>query len=120
MFEAQYVITQDGVSGITIFSPWFPRRGDRIRYTLDVVDGKNAKVAVTLFHKNSEDTGDGSTTGSSIASTVTVGRTDQEFTTGLKELVRYQFVVKADSNGTLGFVAFRMLPPIWFDAVSTT
>jgi hypothetical protein len=120
VFEAQYILTSSEDPGITIYSPWFPRRGDRIIYTIDIVDAIGAQITVKLFTKNSEDAGDGTDTTNAIGPTNTIGRSDSEFTSGLLELVRYQFVVTADSAGTLGWVAFRMLPPVWFDAASTT
>ena len=118
MFEAQYLMTKAS-AGLTIYSPWFPRQADNVRFNIDLDDVNGATLDIVLFHKNREDTGDGSTTGTSISALNTLGRTVAEFK-GLKEMVRYKFVVKADSNGTLGWILFRMLPPIWFDSVSTT
>lgn len=120
MFEAQYIMTKDADAGVTIYSPWFPRQGDQIRYTLDLVNADGATITVTLMHKNREDTGDGATTGSSIAATSSVGRSVVEFKTGLKEMVRYKFLVTAVIDGTVGWVAYRMLAPTWFDTVSGT
>jgi hypothetical protein len=118
MFEAQYLITDDEDVGIVVDSPWFPRQGDKIRYTLDLVQAVGATIQVGILHKNSEDTGDGGAAVSTITATSTLGRTGQEFATGLKELVRYQFTVKATGSPLPGYVLFRMLPPVWFDAVA--
>jgi hypothetical protein len=120
VFEAQYIITKSKQPGITIYSPWFPRRGDRIRYTIDIVDAIGAQITVKLFHKDTEDAGDGTDTTSAIGPTSTIGRSGVEFTRGLLELVRYQFVVTSDETNVPGYICFRMLPPVWFDAVSTT
>jgi hypothetical protein len=120
MFEAQYLWSTDEADGHSVFSPWFPRQGDCIRYTLDFIHKLNGspQIRVQLFHKNTEDTGDGSNTGSAIAFTSSdAQRHQQEFTSGLKELVRYKFTVKADSADVAQGILFRMLPPVWFDIV---
>ena len=55
MFEAQLLLK--GSSGTAVHSPWFPRQGDSVRCTLDVVSiGGAGTVTVTLFTKKSEDT----------------------------------------------------------------
>ena len=119
MFEAQYLFTRSSDPGLVIFSPWMARRGDRMRFTIDLDDVDDATIDVILFHKNTEDTGDGTTTGFAITALNTLGRTDAE-ANGLKELVRYKYVVKMDEGADLGRVLFRMLAPVWFDSVSTT
>src|ERR1051325_4318507 len=116
MFEAQYLFTRSSDLGLVIFSPWMARRGDRMRFTIDLDDVDDATIDVILFHKNTEDTGDGTTTGFAITALNTLGRTDSE-ANGLKELVRYKYVVKMDEGADLGRVLFRMLAPVWFDSV---
>ena len=117
MFEAQYLVTDDPRTGGSVDGPWFRRSADRIRYTLDLVDVTSATLEVALFHKNEEDPGNGSATGSAIAFTDTKGRSDAEFTSGLEELVRYRFTARVETDGDTGYVPFRMLSPVWFDAV---
>lgn len=117
MFEAQYLMTKNNTTGIVVFSPWFPRKGDNIQYAIDLIEAVGAKISVTLFTKNTEDPGDGTTTGSAISLTNTVGVTSEVLKQGVVELVRYQFNVVADASNTLGWVLFRMLSPVWFDSV---
>ena len=125
MFEAQYLMTKS-TEGESVFSPWFPRQGDCIRATLDVIQLSNATLVVEVFTKNSEDTNDGDNadsggTPTSITATGP-GRSTQEWsrtvatTIGLEELVRYKFTIKSE-DGSLAWVLFRMVPPAWFDAV---
>ena len=119
MFEAQLLI-----QGSTVFSPWFPRGGDNVTATLEVVEISSATLKVELFTKNSEDAGNGSNADSagtpiSISATAT-GRTSATWsqpttsTVSIKEMVRYKFTVTG--TGT-NWVLFRMLPPVWFDSV---
>ena len=120
MFQGQYLITKNFANGVMVYSPWMPRGGDNLRFTLDVADIVGGNLTVTAFHKNSEDTGDGSTTSTAIGPVTTVvpPRSDAEHL-GLKELVRYRFVFKASVDGTIGWVLFRMLPPVWFDTLNS-
>jgi hypothetical protein len=45
---------------ITRMSPWYPREGNVLPITLEVVQIAGAKLKVDLFKKPSEDVGDGS------------------------------------------------------------
>lgn len=54
MFEAQMLITTG--ADYSVYSPWFPRGGDNLRATLEVVKrGTAATVTVRIFTKNTED-----------------------------------------------------------------
>lgn len=117
MFQAQYLMTKESEGGRPVFSPWQQRGGDKIIYTIDIVEAVGATILVELFHKNSEDTGDGTSTGSSIGPTAVLDRTFKEFTGGLKELFRYKMTVFASTGGELGWVLSRMLPAVQFDSV---
>ena len=119
MFEAQ--LLKDGQ---TVYSPWFPRGGDNLRATLEVVDiqGTGATLTVSVFTKNSEDTSNGADADSSVSFIETdAGRVTKEWVAqgakGLKEMVRYKFAATATEDG---WVLFRMLTPVWFDAVALT
>ena len=120
MFEAQLVNCK--ATDVEIFSPWFPRGGDNVSVTLEVVDVDSATIEVELFTKNSEQSGDGVDTDSTNTVNIsrnTLGRTSKEWAPtdnanlSILEMVRYKFIVKADGN----WVLFRMLPPVWFDSV---
>ena len=121
MFGLQYLQTTDNDAGLTIFSPWFPRQSDKIWCTLEIADAINADFSVNVFHKNHEDTGDGSDAGPGTGGLLNLnaaGRNESEFD-GIKEMVRYQFVLKSQ-DGNHAAVLFRMLANVWFDSVSTT
>jgi hypothetical protein len=111
MFEAQVLF-----KGCTIYSPWFPRRGDNVRCTIDVDAISGATIEVRLFTKNTEDIGDGTDVDATVTlSLAATGRDTDEWPGGLEELVRYKFTVTGTNN--YDWVLFRMLPPVWFDAV---
>ena len=114
MFEAQMLISNG--TGYAVYSPWFPRGGDNLRATLEVVNRVGtATVTVRVFTKNAEDVGDGSEAGSSLSiSGGAAGRSVAEWAGVTKQLVRYKFTVGGtDGNWTI----FRMLAPVWFDSV---
>lgn len=124
MFEAQRLFQEDP----DILSPWFPRGGDILIATLDTIDMTSPTtdlvLTVTLFTKNQEDSGEGASAGAvSIVRTSTegAGREDAEWvgdslSPGLLELVRYKFALSG-GDGKGDYVLFRMLPPVWADAV---
>lgn len=124
MFDAQLLSPVSGTTDTTVFSPWFPRGGDKLLATLEVVAVSGATVKVELFTKNSEDPDDGDpadTGGSPVNITrSSAGRTTQEWsdeeasTIGIEELVRYKYTVSGSASSD--WVLFRMLPPVWFDA----
>jgi len=120
MFDAQLLFPGSvPATGIMVYSPWFPKQGDSLRATAELVQVNGATLKVEAFSKNTEDTGDG--TNADAATNITLaatGRTTAEWTSGtatLKELVRYRFKV----TGTVvsDWVLFRMLAPVWFDSV---
>jgi len=63
MFEAQYLLNGDDV-----YSPWMSRVGDNLLATVDTVgvDGTGTKLEVRVYHKNTEDVGDGAVLGALI------------------------------------------------------
>lgn len=117
MFQAQILVV--GASSTVIYSPWFPRQGDYLRATLEIAAISGATLEVEVFTKNAEQSTNGvdADTGTSISSNA-VGRGTAEWgptgSTGLLELVRYKFTASGSSGN---WVLFRMLSPVWFDAV---
>ncbi|MEE9394027.1 MAG: hypothetical protein V3W41_16120 [Planctomycetota bacterium] len=109
MFEAQLLN-----KGSVVFSPWMNRRGDNLIVTLDLVDkSSKGQLTVKVFHKNTDDPGDG--VNADATTTITgdlVGRLSDEWN-GLEEMVRYRFEVT--KQGSSDWVLFRMLSPVWFD-----
>ena len=124
MFQAQILMTDNGVE---VYSPWFPRSGDHGRFTVDVVSvgqsgGGVPEITVRAWTKSTDDTGDGANADTAVSIVrTTVGRTTQEWlstpTTGFKDLVRYKFSLGNTSDVGTAWVLFRMLSPVWFDAV---
>ena len=108
-------------AGDVVFSPWTPRRADRVRATLDVIAISGPQITVDLFTKNTRGTGNGNIVdaGTSIVASTT-GRVTQAWgpTTGigLRELVRYRFTI-GPTAGLRTNVVFRMLPPVWYNSV---
>lgn len=116
MIQAQYLhVTGNDGATKEVLSPWMSRGSDNIRFTVDLIDASNASLTVQLLHKNSEDSGNGGSTGATTGAQTSSGRYVVEFEE-LKELVRYKFIVTL-GTGT-GYAFFRMLPPVWFDSVA--
>lgn len=124
MFDAQSLCMQ-GSSPTAVYGPWFPRGGDYGLFTLDVAKMSSASssliLTVALYHKNRDDTGDGTgiaggmeLNGSQIA---TNPRTTTNFTTGFKELVRYVYSLEHAGGSGTNWATFRVLSPVWYDAV---
>ncbi|MBK8977629.1 MAG: hypothetical protein IPM29_17100 [Planctomycetes bacterium] len=117
MFDAQLVHSELNGGTVELYSPWFPRAGDYARATIDVVEYEGSAgwyIEVVPYHKNAEDSGDGTAASGSTVSRSTTGRTTQEWGP-FKELVRYKFRV-AGTEQAAAWVLFRMLTLVWFDA----
>jgi len=71
MFDAQLLVAK-ATTPYTVLSPWFPRGGDYIRITAEMIDhysGGTPSLVISVQTKNSEDPGDGNgapATGSAI------------------------------------------------------
>lgn len=120
MFDAQTIF-----GGTTVYSPWFPRGGDYLRATVEAIKLTAAGLEVRVFTKKQEDTTSGADVDSSASGKIaTTGTTAGQIIThewgpdtgnGINELVRYEFKNTASSSSD--WILFRMLPPVWFDAV---
>lgn len=117
MFDAQLLFPGASGATLSVYGPWFPKRGDSAVFTMEVVQVNSCKLTVDVFTKNSEDTGDGAAAGGSAITRSTVGRTSGE-RTSLKELVRYKFTVTGQTPATTDWVLLRMVQPAWFNTVS--
>lgn len=111
MFQAQLLAT-NGVDPVEIFSPWFPKNGDKARFSVEIVATTGSPFSVDIFTKDSETVGGGSSAGTLLSAGTATGITTSEVSS-LKELVRYQFTVQ-DAQG---WVLFRTLSPVWYDSV---
>ena len=121
MFEAQYMHVE-AAGTLTIYGPWFTPGGAHGRFTVDIIQILNsATLEVEVLTKNTETAGD---TGTLIADSGTLTAVGQHPfapstlgpTHSTLELVRYKYTLSVESGGP-GLALFRMLPPVWFDAV---
>jgi hypothetical protein len=120
VFQAQLLI---GATSGTIYSPWFERRGDWLRATVEVITVVGSTgITVTVLTKDKDEVGDGTaiTAASSDMAQTTAGRKTAEYgnassgnANGIKQLVRYKYNPGTNNSE---WVLFRMLPPVWFDA----
>jgi hypothetical protein len=110
MFQGQILLRDQ--TDTEVYSPWMPRGGDYMIATVEFIAG-NGSITVSVMTKNKEDTGDGTAVTGSLSLSA-AGRDTDEFSS-LKELVRYKFVAGGSANE---WVLFRMLSPVWFDAVA--
>lgn len=123
MFDGYLLVAETG-GRTAVFGPWFGRRGDNGVFTAEVVDddfqSQQGSLNVSVFHKNSEDTGDGTLAGTAMK----LSQAERKATTvdGLKELVRYKFELANDDAGSSAQVhaIFRMLAPSWFDSATVS
>lgn len=107
--------------GLSVLGGWMNRQADNARFSFQVIDyGGAASPTVTItirvYHKNADETGDGtlitSPTITFTAGTDANGAVKVDTWSGLKELVRFEYVV----TGTQGhWVHFQHLAPVWFN-----
>lgn len=120
MLDAKLLPTFDKNSQetLTVYGVWMPRKGDNLRLTVEVVWTKFAVLKATLFQKNYDEVGDGTTAGVSLTFSLTTGRQTMELL-GAKELVRVQLELDPGGDVTtgVGLVAYRLLQPVWFESV---
>jgi hypothetical protein len=108
------IIGQTVFVGSYFVSPWFPRKGDTALFAAEVIAAGGGTLVFGVQTKNSEDvdvvpsTASTGTVASSNA--MTAGTIGTVTASGLKELVRFAYVV----SGTSGeWTHFRVLPPAW-------
>ena len=120
MFEAQYLLSDNSV-----FSPWMSRNADNLIITVDLIANSGSGLSIEVYHKNSEDTGDGfaypnvdsSTSNPSEKLTVTtLGPDSNGNFKGMLELVRFR--ITGTGTGANDRVLFRMLSNVWYDDVN--
>jgi hypothetical protein len=109
----------------TVYSPWFPRQADMLRVVAECVAINNATIVIDLYTKNSEDPGDGNPVDEDVSITMSgVGRSAAtEWKTvvdekGVQQLLRFRYEVTGNGGHPTEWILFRLLPAVWFDAVS--
>lgn len=104
----------------TVFSSWFPRGADYAVFRAQLIDrlDTDSDLTIEIFHKNTEDAGNGGQVGSfsllwnAGEANGTVKSVD--VTDGMKELVRFKY--QCTSSSSTGWFRFQMLQPTWYDA----
>jgi len=108
----------EGIAGIgdvlftneTLLTPWFPRAADNAVFTVELIFTIGSTLDVKVYHKNSEDTGDGSNSTAGTFTGLTAAGLGVLEVTDLKEMVRFE--VKATSGTAL---RYRFLDTTWFN-----
>ncbi len=111
-------------TGTTILTDWTVRGGDYLIAAAELLASSSAKIDVFVFTKNRNDTGKGSNIDVNTSITLTspgLGYNEWSPLTGIgiKELVRYKFICTVQNPaGPNPSALFRMIAPIWFDAIA--
>ena len=101
-------IGQTLLEGSNVFSPWLSREADNAIFSYEIIkSGGTPTFTVQVWHKNEEETGEGSLYDSNLSWTQ-IGSSGiwTATCTGLKELVRFEYDVTGSSGDS---ILFRML-----------
>ncbi len=114
MFIGQTIVAEDSTNGSTVFSPWFPRNGDAVTSTVEVIAfSSTGTLTISILDKNSDQTGDAPNAAVGSFDAITAVGTSSKRVSGLRELVRYKINLKrASGTGTI-YAHLRMLAPSW-------
>lgn len=120
MYEGQYLFSGQ-TAAVMVYSPWMPRGGANLRVAFEAIaafqsTGSTVQSGVLVYHKNSDETGDGVAVDgpNAIARVFGVGISVGEFL-GLKELVRFRYFCAGSDRDAYALI--RVLDPVWFDNV---
>jgi len=108
-------------SGMTVYSPWFPRQADMLRVTAECVALNGTDLTIELYTKNEEDPGDGLPVDENVSIVLdAVEKQTAEWKTvvnekGVQQLLRFKYTVGAEASNE--WILFRLLPAVWFDAI---
>jgi hypothetical protein len=101
----------DGSTQVELWTPWFTRAATNAVFTYEeIVVVGSVTLSVAVFHRNSDEVGNGSSAGSSWT---TAGQFSYANVTNLKEMVRFKVILTPEFGA--GAVCFRFLPPTWYD-----
>jgi hypothetical protein len=114
MHLGRQLLARPNAEEVSVFTDWIPRGGDRAVFTAELVTVIDAELTVEVFHKNGEETGPGTSAGTVVSSTSTLGLHPAEIGS-LKEMVRYKITVAGTNASALGAILYRLHPPTWFD-----
>jgi hypothetical protein len=102
---------------VRVRTDWMARGADNAVMTVELIQAIAADLSVVVVHKNAEETGPGTSAGTLVALTSTLGLHSQTFT-GLKDLVCFEVEVEENAGGSMGGVLYRFLPSTWFDTAA--
>ena len=110
-------IGQTLLADTKLFSDWFPREADNAIFSYEYMKETAGVTSftVTVYHKNTEDPGEGVVKTGSFSELPT----DTDIFTlrleGLKEMVRFSFEVAGSWTDAPAYSVYRMLPPTWYN-----
>ena len=98
------------------FSPWFERRGDAAGFACHAIAVRSPSLdfLIKVQTKNQEET-DGAATDIATFPTIDAVGVVVAQASGLKELIRYKYLVSSDPPSGSEWVHFEMLDPAWRD-----
>lgn len=113
MLLGQTVVASNDDPGTVLYSPWFPRQGDRLVAVIEVMKvsalSGNVTITVAVETKNREDS-DAAPTGIGTNNRTGVGMLEV-VATGALELVRLKYTLLGGSGDE--WAHFRANPPLW-------
>jgi hypothetical protein len=95
------------------YTPWFPKQADNAIFTYERMFFTGTAFSVTVYTKNREDIGSNSVTSYSSWTQMSGINFWQGQCTNLLELVRFKITLNGSAAGD--GVAYRFLPPIWYN-----
>ena len=123
MWIGETLLTNDSMSGVTYYTPWFPREGNGATFVCEVLQtGDVETLQVTVETKNADEDDSAAVAVGTAASITLTADTRTAFErggglagAGFKELVRLKYTVVQSSveGAPLGFVHCRMQNPSW-------
>lgn len=105
------IIGQTLVNSTTAYSPWMPRRGDSATFFCEVIGQSSSKITITVQHKAVDDLDSAAANLGNFVMTST-GISSLRVS-GIKELVRLQYLVAPPGAFVDGWTHFRGLAPAW-------
>jgi len=116
MFDAQLLM-----GSTAVYSPWFPRQGDSMTVTCELVavSGESVNLTVTVYTKKADASGNGTLVSGAGSIVVNDGQLVDydQYEGNLEDLVRYKFTT---ASGVTNWWLFRMRDPIWYNAINAS
>jgi hypothetical protein len=108
-------------SGTRVYvTPWLPRQADNAYVTYELFNLIGSPtVTVAVYHKDRDEQGSALDAGHKLSGTFSAVTGTNFWTqkfSGLRELLRFQITVQANSAALEG-AYYRFLQPTWFDTI---